>query len=140
MNLEMRLGSKVGAAVLAVVAISNCSQANREAEQQWLAFRCPDGRTVMAQFESKDEFVKVRFAGGELRLPHVISGSGARYSDGKTVFWNKGKSVLVEIDDKIIVQDCVLDQREKLLGKSFDGAKLYGNLPSTAATGAWVSE
>jgi len=48
----------------------------------------------------------VRFAGSELRLPHVISGSGARYSDGKTTFWNKGRSVLVEVDDRVIVQDC----------------------------------
>ena len=29
----------------------------------------------------EDQFVNVRFAGRELRLPHVISGSGARYSD-----------------------------------------------------------
>ena len=56
----------------------------------------------------EDQFVNVRFAGRELRLPHVISGSGARYSDGKTTFWNKGKSVLVEVDTKIVVQDCIL--------------------------------
>ena len=43
--------------------------------------------------------------GRELRLPHVISGSGARYSDGKTTFWNRGKSVLMQVDDKIVVQD-----------------------------------
>ena len=41
-------------------------------------------------------------------LPHVISGSGARYSDGKTTFWNRGKSVLMQIDDTIVVQDCIL--------------------------------
>jgi membrane-bound inhibitor of C-type lysozyme len=38
----------------------------------------------------------------------VISGSGARYSDGKTTFWNRGRSVFVEVDDKIVVQDCML--------------------------------
>jgi membrane-bound inhibitor of C-type lysozyme len=43
-----------------------------------------------------------------LRLPHVISGSGARYSDGKTTFWNRGRSVLMQIDDRIVVQDCLL--------------------------------
>jgi membrane-bound inhibitor of C-type lysozyme len=79
-------------------------------EHKWLSFRCPDGQTVMAQFElPQDQFVNVRFAGRELRLPHVISGSGARYSDGKTTFWNKGRSVLIEIDDKVIVQDCMLE-------------------------------
>ena len=49
----------------------------------------------MAQFHlPDDQFVNVRFAGRELRLPHVISGSGARYSDGKTTFWNNGDSML----------------------------------------------
>jgi membrane-bound inhibitor of C-type lysozyme len=89
--------------------IVSCSQANLSAEQKWLSFRCPDGQTVMAQFQlPEDQFVNVRFAGSELRLPHVISGSGARYSDGKTTFWNRGKSVLMQVDDKIVVQDCML--------------------------------
>ena len=74
-----------------------------------LVFVARDGQTVMAQFHlPDDQFVNVRFAGRELRLPHVISGSGARYSDDKTTFWNRGKSVLVEVDDKIVVQDCML--------------------------------
>jgi membrane-bound inhibitor of C-type lysozyme len=87
----------------------SCSQADVRTEQKWLSFRCPDGRTVAAQFEPRDEFVNVRFDSRDLRLPHVISGSGARYSDGKTTFWNKGRSVLMEVDDKIVVQDCMLE-------------------------------
>ncbi len=89
--------------------VLSCSPANVKTEQKWLSFRCPDGQTVMAQFElPEDKFVNVRFAGREFRLPHVISGSGARYSDGKTTFWNRGKSVLMQVDDKIVVQDCML--------------------------------
>jgi membrane-bound inhibitor of C-type lysozyme len=91
-----------------VTSMLGCSQANVKAEQKWLSFRCPDGQTVMARFEPQDQFVNVRFAGRELRLPHVISGSGARYSDGKTTFWNRGRSVLMQIDDRIVVQDCLL--------------------------------
>jgi membrane-bound inhibitor of C-type lysozyme len=100
----------VGLAGLVIAAIWSCSQANVRAEQKWLSFRCPDGQTVMAQFHlPEDRFVDVRFAGRELRLPHVISGSGARYSDGKTTFWNKGRSVLMEVNDKVVVQDCMLE-------------------------------
>ena len=96
---------------LGVTAILSCSETNVASEQKWLSFRCPDGQTVMAQFQlPEDQFVNVRFAGRELRLPHVISGSGARYSDGKTTFWNKGRSVLVEVDDKIVVQNCMLEE------------------------------
>ena len=105
-----RIVGKLGFAAAALAVTLSCSQANERVEQKWLSFRCPDGQTVMAQFElPQDQFVNVRFAGRELRLPHVISGSGARYSDGKTTFWNKGRSVLIEIDDKVIVQDCMLE-------------------------------
>jgi membrane-bound inhibitor of C-type lysozyme len=98
-----------GFAAVAVIALLSCFQANIASEQKWLSFRCPDGQTVMAQFQlPEDKFVNVRFAGRELRLPHVISGSGARYSDGKTTFWNRGKSVLIEIDNKVVAQDCML--------------------------------
>ena len=96
-------------AAIVLPLVFSCSPANVETEQKWLSFRCPDGQTVMAQFElPEDKFVNVRFAGREFRLPHVISGSGARYSDGKTTFWNRGKSVLMQVDDKIVVQDCML--------------------------------
>lgn len=100
---------KVSCAAVALAAILSCSQANMEGEQKWLSFRCPDGQPVMAQFHlPEDQFVNVRFAGREMRLPHVISGSGARYSDGTITFWNKGDSVLMEVDDKVVVQDCML--------------------------------
>ena len=96
-------------AAVALPVTLSCAQTNRETDQKWLSFRCPDAQTVMAQFHlPEDQFVNVRFAGRELRLPHVISGSGARYSDGKTTFWNKGNSALMEIDDKVVVQDCIL--------------------------------
>ncbi|HSE91326.1 MAG TPA: hypothetical protein VLJ79_34275 [Candidatus Binatia bacterium] len=75
----IRAAGKVSFAAVALAAILSCSQANMETDQKWLSFRCP----VMARF-------------------------GARYSDGKTTFWNRGKSVLMEVDDKIVVQDCML--------------------------------
>jgi membrane-bound inhibitor of C-type lysozyme len=105
----MRVAGTVSSVVLIVTAIVGCSTTKVETEPKWLSFRCPDGQTVMAQFQlPEDQFVNVRFAGREMRLPHVISGSGARYSDGKTTFWNRGKSVLMQVDDKIVVQDCLL--------------------------------
>jgi len=104
----MKVVSNVGFVAVALAVMLSCSQADVEAEPNWLSFRCRDGQTVMAQFEPQDQFVSVHFAGREMRLPHVISGSGARYSDGKTTFWNKGNSALMEVDDKVVVQDCIL--------------------------------
>jgi membrane-bound inhibitor of C-type lysozyme len=33
----------------------------------------------------------------DFALPQVISGSGARYSDGKIVVWNKGDEVFIDL-------------------------------------------
>ena len=104
----MKAADAAGFAAVVLPVILSCSHVSVEAEQKWLTFHCPDGQVVMAQFQPQDQFVNIRFAGRELRLPHVISGSGARYSDGKTTFWNRGKSVLMQVDDKIVVQDCML--------------------------------
>jgi membrane-bound inhibitor of C-type lysozyme len=90
--------ASAGFAGVAVIALLSCSQTSVASEPKWLSFRCPDGQTVMAQFHlPEDRFVNVRFAGRDLRLPHVISGSGAWYSDGKTTFWNRGRSVSVKV-------------------------------------------
>jgi membrane-bound inhibitor of C-type lysozyme len=94
----LQIIAAAGFAAVAVIALLSCFQTNVASEQKWLSFRCPDGQTVMAQFQLPEhQFAKVRFAGREFRLPHVISGSGARYSDGKTTFWNRGRSVFVKV-------------------------------------------
>jgi membrane-bound inhibitor of C-type lysozyme len=108
----LRLFGQVSSAAMILTTMMSCSTTKAETDQKWLSFRCPDGQTVLAQFQlPEDRFVNVRFAGRELRLPHVISGSGARYSDGKTTFWNRGRSVLMEVDNKIVVQECMLEEK-----------------------------
>jgi membrane-bound inhibitor of C-type lysozyme len=108
----IKVFGKFSSAPIVLTTVMSCSTTKAETEQKWLSFRCPDGQTVMAQFQlPEDQFVNVRFAGREFRLPHVISGSGARYSDGKTTFWNRGRSVLMEVDDKVVVQDCMLEEK-----------------------------
>ena len=62
---------KAAVVVLAVAVLSGCSSTNSK-EEKWLSFHCPDGRTVLAQFEPKDEFVNVQFEGRELRLTKTM--------------------------------------------------------------------
>jgi membrane-bound inhibitor of C-type lysozyme len=45
---------------------------------------------------------------GETRtLPRVESGSGAKYSDGTTTFWTKGDEAFVQVNDEMVISDCV---------------------------------
>jgi putative lipoprotein len=56
-----------------------------------VGFKCDDFAFLAKFFTDK---VEIALAGRTLSLPQVLSGSGARYSDGKTVFWNKGDTAL----------------------------------------------
>ena len=60
------------------------------------AFKC-DELEFIAKFPNNDK-VEIMLAGRTITLPHVISGSGARYSDGSTTFWNKGNEALFEMN------------------------------------------
>lgn len=44
--------------------------------------------------------------GQQLSLPQVAS--GAHYSDGQYSFWSKGERAFIERQDKIIVDDCII--------------------------------
>ena len=70
------------------------------------AFKC-DELEFIAKFTNTDK-VEILLAGRTLTLPHVISGSGARYSDGSTTFWGKGNEALFEMNG-ISYQGCKTD-------------------------------
>jgi membrane-bound inhibitor of C-type lysozyme/uncharacterized membrane protein len=56
-----------------------------------------------------------------IKLPHISSGSGAKYSDGNKLFWSKGDEALLEIADKKY-QGCI-NNRAKAI---WEDAKLNG--------------
>lgn len=60
-----------------------------------VGFRCDDFAFIAKFFTGK---VEIALAGRTLSLPQVLSGSGARYSDGKTTFWNKGDTALFQMN------------------------------------------
>lgn len=69
-----------------------------------VTYRCPTGQTLEVRFI--DQKAVVRVVGmPEITLPQAMSGSGARYSDGYTTFWEKGGVALLEAGS-VKVQDC----------------------------------
>src|SRR3546814_2721298 len=57
-------------------------------------FKCDDFAFI-AKFSPGQ--VELATPGRNIILPHVISGSGARYSDGHTTLWNKGNDAMFEM-------------------------------------------
>ena len=72
-------------------------------------FVCPDGTSLDTVFDNDAHTVTVALPDGRVTLPQVESGSGAKYSDGTTTFWNKGDEAMVEVNDETVYQNCVAD-------------------------------
>ena len=118
MNISFALRSLVLMAILATVAVGCVPiQAPTPVPTEMdetvtgdtieATFVCPDGTSLDTVFDNDAQTVTVTLPDGTVTLPQVESGSGARYSDGTTTFWNKGDEALVEVDDEIVYQNCV---------------------------------
>ena len=71
-------------------------------------FVCHDGASVKVTYFENGEKASLVYDGKVFKLKRTISGSGARYTDGHIVFWNKGDKALIEIDGEIIHEGCEL--------------------------------
>ncbi|MBO6518844.1 MAG: MliC family protein [Rhodospirillales bacterium] len=60
-------------------------------------YECDGTAPVVARF--LDGEVKLRIGVREVVLPQGRSGSGARYTDGKMVFWIKGRNATFDTGD-----------------------------------------
>lgn len=70
-----------------------------------IPFKCNELEFI-AKFEANKAIILL--PGRTLTLPQVISGSGARYTDGATTFWNKGDTALFEMNG-VSYQACKTD-------------------------------
>ena len=73
-------------------------------------FRCAGGATVKVIFTDADESMTMYLDKNSYELKHVPSASGAKYTDGKVVFWNKGKEAYIQIEGEVVADGCVLSE------------------------------
>lgn len=70
-------------------------------------YRCAGGVELRALY--REDTVAVTLPDGHLvTLPHVVSGSGARYSNDTLTWWTKGDSGFVMAGDSVTIRDCGL--------------------------------
>jgi membrane-bound inhibitor of C-type lysozyme len=64
-----------------------------------VSYFCADGRRMAVTYVNDLDpgSARVVVAGNTYVLPQVMSGSGARYSDGKITWWNKGREGTLEL-------------------------------------------
>lgn len=79
--------------ILLVRAVNPNTATPPPAARTTMPFKC-DEISLIARFDA--ESVEIMLPGRTIKLPQVVSGSGARYTDGSTTFWNKGDTALFE--------------------------------------------
>lgn len=73
-------------------------------------FVCPDGTRIETIFDNSADTVTFTLPDETITLPRAISGSGARYSDGTTTFWNNGDEALIEINGDTLYDACIAEE------------------------------
>ncbi|MBN1105301.1 MAG: MliC family protein [Deltaproteobacteria bacterium] len=103
----MRKGIVVLLMVVVFLCVTGCAPC-RAPGYKAVTFRCEEGKTLVVFFSESGEHAQILFPDGrELILHRAISGSGARYIDGKTTFWTKGQGAFLEVDGKVVIRDCL---------------------------------
>lgn len=69
-------------------------------------YRCAGGEEIGVTFQAGGERALLERGGRSELLRRVVSASGAKYSDGKTTFWTKGDTAMVESTGQIALREC----------------------------------
>jgi len=72
-------------------------------------FACPDGYQFTIRYSGSNDPGDVAIledASGQIKLPRAPAASGARYSNGATVFWGKGDAAMILHGDVVEHADC----------------------------------
>ncbi len=81
-------------------------------------FTCKDAKNIIATFYPKnDTLVSLNLSDGRsIKLPHVISASGARYAnkDESIIFWNKGNTAFITEGATTTYKECITAESNPL--------------------------
>ena len=91
-------------AAVFLLAITGCVT-SAEQKNKWV-YTCPDGYEFTAVFSQDNESVTLEDETQKLKLNIERSASGARYTDGTTVFWTKGVMARVELAEGVLHEEC----------------------------------
>ncbi len=110
--------STVIGCVIFLLSCTNSHMSNKHMTQVYV-YECDDGYSFTVSIEG--EAAWLFFPDQTVKLPHILSSSGAKYSEGDKLFWNKGDEAFLEIDNEKY-QGCI-NNRAKAI---WEQAKLNG--------------
>jgi membrane-bound inhibitor of C-type lysozyme len=69
-------------------------------------YRCADGTKFDVLMWPSGDKAKLELDGIMYELKPARSGSGAKFSDGTTTYWSKGRDATIERGGKVVHRDC----------------------------------
>lgn len=90
--------------------ISSIEEGEKNHPVKGTEYMCENGMKLSAVYFTTGDngrYARIQFEETEYVLKNVPSGSGAKYSDGKNIWWTKGTSGFLEIDSVIRLRSCV---------------------------------
>jgi membrane-bound inhibitor of C-type lysozyme len=91
--------------LLLLFTLTSCTSPKGISTQKFI-YQCDEGKTLSVEFDTRREMVMLTINRRWIYLPRVPSASGAKYSDGNTIFWLKGETATIEIDKGNRYQNC----------------------------------
>ncbi len=90
-----------------LILLAGCSLRQPAEEVKTLHYTCGTMPLTVKLNNSKQQ-VSLILDGAPLTLQQQPAASGTRYSDGHYEFWSKGDGAFIQRNDKIIINDCLL--------------------------------
>jgi membrane-bound inhibitor of C-type lysozyme len=105
----MNSSPSLAATILAgILLLSACvTPPGRPVSDRYARYRCAGGEEIGVTYQGGGTRALLERSGNSSLLRGAASGSGARYSDGKTVLHTRGEAATVEVDGKVVLRDCV---------------------------------
>lgn len=106
-----RLSIRLALHAALILALAACSQmpdtpSSIPPGSRHYEYRCADGTRFDVMMWPTGDRARLELGGVLYELKQVRSGSGARFSDGTTVYWSKGREATLERSGKVIHRDC----------------------------------
>jgi membrane-bound inhibitor of C-type lysozyme len=94
---------------LALVACSDLplsSKSSAPPGSKRFEYKCADGTRFDVLMYPAGDQVKLELGGVMYELKQVRTASGAKFSDGTTSYWSKGRDATIERGGKVMHRDC----------------------------------
>jgi membrane-bound inhibitor of C-type lysozyme len=102
-------------AVLAVLSLTACSQMPGTSSSsippgsRQFEYKCADGTRFDVLLAPSGDRAKLELGGVLYDLKQVRTASGAKFSDGTTSYWSKGRDATIERSGRVLHRDCRTD-------------------------------